>query len=236
MQLCASPCVANISQFRFRMCVLASVRHPVRLGAKRPKSHFVRCIQPVSATPPLLFTTIYSIARCIIRSRSPRRPAPMIVPRFVRHSGFMITVAVLMECIRMASASILHVGDDLCHRIAVMGLPGLTVVQTDCSPAALQRVFAAGNTFAGIAFHNEISPPSGIVLSTARALSSAPLVLFHNPTVSCDKQLFDLVIPAHTPPHIWVKSLAEASLQVRRDRADVRSGSQELQRIFRSHS
>ena len=140
----------------------------------------------------------------------------------------------------MATATVLHVGDDLCHRIPVMELAGLTVLRTECSVAALEDLFAEGKTFSGIAFHNEIATPLPPLVSTARTFSNAPLVLFQNSLLECDEYLFDLVIPVHTPPTAWLKSLEEAiregrnlraeSQQLREDCANVRSISRELQR------
>ena len=139
----------------------------------------------------------------------------------------------------MATATILHVGDDPCHRIPVMEQGGLSVVQSECSLGAIQHVLAESPAFSAVTFHNEAYPPAEVVISTARALSAAPLVLFHNPFVHCDPSAFDLVIPVQTSPLVWLKSLHEAilescrlrqaSAQLRQDCADVRAASQRLQ-------
>ena len=107
------------------------------------------------------------------------------------------------------STTILHVGDDVCHRILVMEHSGLSVVESDCTVPALQVAFAQGYAFSAVAFQNETGSPPPVVISTARALSTAPLVLFQHPSISCDEGLFDLVIPIQTPPAVWLKSLAE---------------------------
>jgi hypothetical protein len=137
------------------------------------------------------------------------------------------------------ATTVLHVGDDPCHRIPVMEQRGLSVVQSECSVGGLQHVFTGGMTFSALTFHNETYTPADAVVSTARTLSTAPFVLFHNPFVRCDQSVFDLVIPVHTSPVAWLKSLEQAiqeakqlrkmSLQLRQDCADVRAISRKLQ-------
>lgn len=112
----------------------------------------------------------------------------------------------------MAAASILHVGDDLCHRIPVMEYAGLFVVRSECSVGAIQHALVQDPKFSAITFHNGVYCPADVVVSTARTLSPAPLVLFEDATVDCDERLFDLVISPCTPPAVWLNSLREAIL------------------------
>lgn len=138
----------------------------------------------------------------------------------------------------MAAATILHVGDDLCHRIRVMEHAGLRIVRTGESVSGLEEAFAVHKSFSGIAFTNQIHPLPSQIVSTARTLSQAPLVLFEHPFVSFDERLFDLVIPAHTPPNAWLQSLrdtieasrkiCEGSRRLRQDCADIRAYSRRL--------
>lgn len=143
----------------------------------------------------------------------------------------------------MAAATILHVGNDNCHRIPVMENAGLAVVKCEPSVSSVEKAFAGTTAFSGIAFHNQIAASLGTLASTARRLSTAPLILFRNTFADCDEHLFDLVIPVQTPPPVWLKSL-EAAISVSchlqqesellcQDAAKVRSISQGLQRYSR---
>lgn len=138
----------------------------------------------------------------------------------------------------MAAATILHVGDDICHRIPVMERAGLSVVRSMCSVDAVQRELADGRLFSVITFHNDFDPPPDLVICATRTLSTAPLVLFENPTVSCGEGVFDFVIGGPTPPAVWLKSLRKAidearnlqqiSQQLREECLDLRSTSERL--------
>lgn len=115
-----------------------------------------------------------------------------------------------VRLIAMAPASILHVGDDECFRIPVMEKAGLIVIPAECSVDAIRSALAQNRIFSVITFHNNSEPPADIVVSTTRTLSTAPLLLFENPSVRCNERLFDRVIPAQTSPSDWLKSLQEA--------------------------
>lgn len=78
----------------------------------------------------------------------------------------------------MATASILYVGDDLCHRIPVMENAGLFVVRSKDSLAAVESALAVNKALSVITFHSDnCAPPESVVLS-ARRLTSVPLILF----------------------------------------------------------
>jgi hypothetical protein len=138
----------------------------------------------------------------------------------------------------MATASILHVGDDLCHRVPIMKSAGLIVDQSECGADAVHAALVQNQSFSAITFHNDAFPLPDIVVSTARTLSSAPLILFKNPSVCCDDGAFDLVIPSLTPPADWLKSLRAAiedahnlrriSMQLRQESMNVRFQTERL--------
>lgn len=140
----------------------------------------------------------------------------------------------------MTTGTLLYVGDDACQRIPVMRQAGLHVTQSDGTIPAIHRVLTSGVGFRGISFHNDIRPISDELVSMARELSVASLILFENPSVVCDRSAFDLVIRKLTPPPVWLPSLAKAieearslkevSRQLRLDAAEARSQSRTLQR------
>jgi hypothetical protein len=137
----------------------------------------------------------------------------------------------------MVTATILYVGDDLCHRVPVMETNGMCVVRSACSVAAVRAALAKGDGLSAVTFHNDLFAPPEAVVSTAREMCKAPLILFESPAVDCDEQAFDFVIPA-MPPDVWTEALAEAIEQARRDqdrsrrlrrkRADAREWSRSL--------
>jgi hypothetical protein len=138
----------------------------------------------------------------------------------------------------MATATILYVGDDICHRIAVMERSGFTVLRSERSTSGVREAFAAVKAFSAITFHNVLDPPMLDVVSTTRALSAAPVVLFEDPFTKCDEHVLDLVVPAHTAPSAWLKSLQELieqsrklreiSMQIREDSAATRAKTRSL--------
>ena len=109
----------------------------------------------------------------------------------------------------MATATILHVGEDLCQRIPVMETAGLTVLQSETAISAIHSAFDQVDTFSAVIFHSDIAAPPEPTVQETRTLCEAPLVLFQNPAVSCDETDFNLVIPPLTPPAIWLQKLLE---------------------------
>jgi hypothetical protein len=139
---------------------------------------------------------------------------------------------------QMVSATILHVGDDHCHRVPVMERNGLAVLCTECSVGGVRTSLAKSGIFSAVTFHNDLLPPAEAVVSTARELCRVPLILFMNPAVECDDGAFDVVIPVPSSPDVWAKSLREAiqqarelrdlSRQLRQDCAVLRDASRNL--------
>jgi hypothetical protein len=107
----------------------------------------------------------------------------------------------------MATANILYVGTNICHRIPIMESAGLTVCQSEDSIPAIRNAFAHGESFSVITFHTDVSALPWGVVSVTRTLSVAPLVLFENPYIYCEKSNFDLVVPAFSSPSCWLKKL-----------------------------
>src|SRR5579862_1284262 len=138
----------------------------------------------------------------------------------------------------MAAAAILHVGEDICRRIPVMEALGHVVYRSEPSVDGIRSALASGSSFSVITFHNDLVPPSPKAVSTARSLSSAPLILFENPSVDSDERIFDYIIPAQIPPLEWLRSLGEAierarmskdvSQQLRAECADARATTRRL--------
>lgn len=141
----------------------------------------------------------------------------------------------------MPAGAILYVGDDICHRVAVMESAGITVLRTECSVSGVRSSFASGRIFSAVTFHNDLVPPRESVVTTARELSRTPLILFKNPGIDCEDWLFDLIISVPTPPEVWSKSLQQAikdarsvqeySRQLRQECADARNVSRNLQEM-----
>lgn len=110
---------------------------------------------------------------------------------------------------QMATATILHIGEDICQRIPVMKTAGFAVFESPCSIPAIHTAFDREEDYSAVVFHNDIAAVLEDTVREARDLSDAPLVLFQNPTIICDDGEFDLVIPALTPPDIWLEKLRE---------------------------
>lgn len=139
---------------------------------------------------------------------------------------------------QMATSTILHIGEDVCQRIPVMETAGFAVFQSPCSIPAIHTAFDREEDYSAVVFHTDIAAVPEVAVRETRDLSEAPLVLFQNPTITCDEGEFDLVIPALTPPDIWLEKLRdviqacrearERSMQLREDCAAVRSMSRAL--------
>lgn len=136
----------------------------------------------------------------------------------------------------MAVATILHVGEDFCRRIPVLERAGFRVFESAGSLPAIERSLSGGDIFSAVTFHCDLAElPDGMVRAT-RTFSIAPCILFANPALQLEESDFDLVIPALTPPGVWLKRLRdvieiscrlhEQSLQLRQDCKDVRAQSQ----------
>lgn len=116
----------------------------------------------------------------------------------------------------MASAIILHVGDDVCQRIPVLTWAGFDVLCSQNSTSAIRAVLAEKSAFSAILFNCDQAPPAELTLDEVRGLSAAPCVLFENPAVVCKDSDFDLVVPALTPPGVWLEKLTDLIHKSRR--------------------
>lgn len=137
---------------------------------------------------------------------------------------------------RMATARILHVGDDTCHRIPVMERAGLEVCRTICSVDGVRGALAGNENFSALAFHVDVDPIPNGVLTVAR-LWRSPLVLFESPGVEYDPQSFDLIIPTQTPPLTWLQCLqavVRSSQELRTSSRKLRDDSAAVRSDFRA--
>lgn len=145
----------------------------------------------------------------------------------------------------MAAAALLHVGEDACHRIPVMEASGLFVVRAECSIGSIRGALKSGRQFSIATFHNDVVAPTIEAVTEVRSATAAPLVLFENPSVACNERDFDLVISAHTPPEIWLRSLrmtiensrriCDVSRQLREECEELRATTNQLRAIASHH-
>ena len=108
------------------------------------------------------------------------------------------------------AAKVLHVGDDICHRIPVMEMDGIVVHRCACSVESVRALLKEEDSISAVAFNNDMFPPADAVVSTARELCDAPLILFDNALAECDEERFDIVIESPSAPSEWVKTLRQA--------------------------
>lgn len=108
------------------------------------------------------------------------------------------------------AATVLHVGNDTCHRIPVMEMSGIVVRRCECSVDSVRALLQEEDSIAAVAFNNDTFPLTDAVVSTARELSDAPLILFESASVKCDDERFDVVIEVLTEPSVWAKTLHQA--------------------------
>jgi hypothetical protein len=140
----------------------------------------------------------------------------------------------------MATASILHVGEDVVHRILVMESAGLVVRRSACSVDSVREALQ-GPRISAVAFSPREQSPIPPVVQATRLLTRAPLILFRDPRVAIEESYFDLVITPPTSPATWLKSLKAAiedarctralSQQLRQDSAAARANTRRLRAV-----
>jgi hypothetical protein len=133
-----------------------------------------------------------------------------------------------------SSARVLHVGEDVCFRISVMEAAGLVVCRSNGTDEGISEALRD----AGISAVAFSQLRSAHLVSVARSLTPAPLILFRDPDVEVEESEFDVVIPPATAPARWLKSLATAiedarylqarSQQLRNESAAVRAKFREI--------
>jgi|SRR5215469_1086295 len=116
----------------------------------------------------------------------------------------------------MAAARVLYVGDDICHRIPVMESTGICVLRAECSVGGVRGSLVTREPISAVTFNNDVFPPPKAVVSTARELALAPLILLRNTAVECDEEVFDAVIDMDFSPTIWTKSLEQIIAEAHR--------------------
>ena len=107
----------------------------------------------------------------------------------------------------MVSGNVLFVGDDLCARADVLKHVGYKVARCACDADALGR--ALRHPVDAVLFQCRPEPPSEAVLSTCRALTNAPILLFEDHNSSFNPRLFDVVVPNLCSPRDWLLELAQ---------------------------
>jgi hypothetical protein len=115
------------------------------------------------------------------------------------------------------AASIIYVGDDDCHRVAVLKTAGFEV--NDCTSFAQLHsaltAFRAADAVAIAESHGQLPQKA---ISLTRASSSIPLILFQSAESLYDRAEFDLVISPCADPRKWltdVQALIERSYILR---------------------
>ena len=115
----------------------------------------------------------------------------------------------------MATPTVIHVGDDYCMRIPVLEITGLRVLRSGCTEREFRTVLDQTDALVAVTLSDEIDDSrktllqSGVI-ETAHDLCTAPLIFFRSSNSFHDESKFDLVIPALTPPTLWVPNLLRA--------------------------
>lgn len=101
---------------------------------------------------------------------------------------------------------ILFVGEDICARLEVLEHTGYRVARCPCETDAIRDALA-GNRFDAVIFQCTPEPPSPLLLSTCRTLSSAPFVLFADRNSPFHVRDFEAVVPNLCNPREWLSDL-----------------------------
>ena len=111
---------------------------------------------------------------------------------------------------------VLYVGDDLCRHTQFMEHEGITVFHSDRSAVEVVAAISENPRLDAIVFEHHTHPLPLNLIPVVRWHSDSPLVLFENPNIARffeadhDENTFDLIIPALTPPVVWLKTLRAA--------------------------
>ena len=126
-----------------------------------------------------------------------------------------------------------------------MEAAGFVVFQAKVEISALHSALDREEDYSAVVFQNDIAAVPEEAVEETRSHSEAPIILFQNPTVASNDEEFDLIIPALTPPNVWLQKLRDviqasresrkSSRQLSEDCADVRAKSQSL-RLKSAHN
>jgi hypothetical protein len=108
----------------------------------------------------------------------------------------------------MSTASIIHVGPDDCHRIAVFKTAGY-LVDICTSFAQLHQALIRIPPAQAVAVAESSEELARKTVSLARAITLIPLILFQCVDPCLDETDFDLVVPALTDPNTWVTEIQQ---------------------------
>jgi hypothetical protein len=117
----------------------------------------------------------------------------------------------------MAAATIIHHGTDEGHRVAMLKTAGYIINNCD-SFAQLHSALMAIPPVDAEAIAECRDEPCEKAISLSRAASAVPLILFQSAIPQFNESNFDLVVPALTPPQVWVdevKRVIEESRNLR---------------------
>jgi hypothetical protein len=106
----------------------------------------------------------------------------------------------------MAAATIIHLGTDDRHRIAVLKTAGYVVKNCD-SFAQLHSALIAIPPADAVAISESRNELCEKAISLTRAASAVPLILFQSATSGFNESDFDLVVPVLTPPQVWIDEI-----------------------------
>lgn len=105
----------------------------------------------------------------------------------------------------MVCGNILFVGDDPCARVDVLEHVGYKVARCACDAEALGE--ALGHPVDAVLFQCTPEPPPASVLSTCRALTKAPVLLFADHNACFNPRDFDVIVPNLCNPRDWLSEL-----------------------------
>jgi hypothetical protein len=120
------------------------------------------------------------------------------------------------------SARILHLGDDECRRMSVLEEAGYAV---EGYGSVLNLTSALGNGQAAdlVLVSEGRREPKLEDIQLIREHSDAPILLFQSTVCGCDESAFDGVIPALTPPEVWLERVAAMIRQRAHPSAEARA-------------
>jgi hypothetical protein len=105
--------------------------------------------------------------------------------------------------------TIVFVGTDVCARTNVLASAGYTLRECECEVNELREALLQGPADA-VLFQCIPEPPSRLILTTARALTAAPLVLFADQSSAYDPEDFNVVLAGLCSPLEWLPPITKA--------------------------
>jgi hypothetical protein len=116
-------------------------------------------------------------------------------------------------------------------RIPVLEHAGLRVCRSGCTEQEFRRVLEETDPLGAVILSNDEQLLQSGVISTARALCTAPLIYFRDPVCFCDASDVDLIVPTLTSPSMWLPNVLEAIEVSRRIRESSRQLREDCQSV-----